>query len=97
MAMVSSSLEKAFEERFPEKPQAVYVCGGGRKNAALMNILGKSRTMQLIEDLDRNGDAIEAEGFAYLAVRSKRGLPLTLPSTTGARHPQTGGVFHLCA
>ncbi|MEZ5918632.1 MAG: anhydro-N-acetylmuramic acid kinase [Alphaproteobacteria bacterium] len=97
MAMVSASLEKAFEEALPEKPQHVYACGGGRKNTVLMDMLGKSRTVRPIEDLGRNGDAIEAEGFAYLAVRSKRGLPLTLPSTTGVRAPQTGGVFHLCA
>lgn len=96
MAMVSASLDKAFEERLPEKPQLVYVCGGGRKNTALMNILGKSRTVQPIEDLGRNGDAVEAEGFAYLAVRSRRGLPLTLPSTTGVRQPQTGGVLYPC-
>jgi anhydro-N-acetylmuramic acid kinase len=43
------------------------------------------------EDLDWDGDAMEAEGFAYLAVRSKKGLPLSLPTTTGVQQPMTGG------
>jgi anhydro-N-acetylmuramic acid kinase len=37
---------------------------------------------------------MEADGFAYLAMRSKRGLPLSLPTTTGVRQPMTGGKFH---
>ncbi len=41
-----------------------------------------------------DGDALEAEGFAYLALRSKRGLPLSLPTTTGVPRPVTGGVLH---
>ena len=43
------------------------------------------------EDAGWDGDALEAEGFAYLAVRSKRGLPLSLPTTTGVKQPMTGG------
>jgi len=41
-----------------------------------------------------DGDALEAEGFAYLAMRSLRGLPLSLPTTTGVPQPLTGGVLH---
>jgi anhydro-N-acetylmuramic acid kinase len=40
-----------------------------------------------------SGDAMEAEAWAYLAVRSRRGLPLTFPGTTGVREPTTGGVI----
>ena len=40
-----------------------------------------------------NGDALEAEGFAYLAARSKKGLPLSLPTTTGVAQPMTGGKY----
>ena len=47
-----------------------------------------------VEEAGWNGDAIEAQAFAYFAVRSLKGLPITLPSTTGVRSPQTGGVFH---
>jgi anhydro-N-acetylmuramic acid kinase len=48
----------------------------------------------MAEDVGWNGDALEAEGFAYLAMRSKKGLPLSLPSTTGAKTPTTGGTLH---
>ena len=41
-----------------------------------------------------DGDSMEAEGFAYLAMRSKKGLPLSLPTTTGVKEPMTGGKFH---
>jgi anhydro-N-acetylmuramic acid kinase len=47
------------------------------------------------EDLDLNGDSMEAEAWAYLAVRSLRGLPLTFPGTTGISQPMTGGVLSL--
>jgi anhydro-N-acetylmuramic acid kinase len=41
-----------------------------------------------------DGDALEAQAFAYLAVRSLRGLPLSLPTTTGVSRPLTGGRLH---
>lgn len=69
----------------------VYVTGGGRKNAHILNLLDAKP----VEALGWDGDALEAQGFAYLAVRSLRGLPLTLPTTTGAPRPMTGG--RLCA
>ena len=47
-----------------------------------------------VESLGWDGDSIEAEGFAYLAVRSVLKLPLSLPSTTGVKEPVTGGEFH---
>ncbi|HEY5083514.1 MAG TPA: anhydro-N-acetylmuramic acid kinase, partial [Rhizomicrobium sp.] len=45
------------------------------------------------EDAGWDGDALEAEGFAYLAVRAKKGLPLSLPTTTGVKQPMTGGKY----
>ena len=47
-----------------------------------------------VEVVGWNGDAIEAQAFAYLAVRSLHGLPLSYPQTTGVRQPVTGGVLH---
>jgi len=44
-----------------------------------------------VEEVGWNGDALEAQAFAYLAVRSVRGLPLSLPSTTGVARPTSGG------
>jgi anhydro-N-acetylmuramic acid kinase len=46
------------------------------------------------EDVGWRGDFIEAEAFAYLAARSRKGLPLSLPTTTGVAEPVTGGRFH---
>jgi anhydro-N-acetylmuramic acid kinase len=46
-----------------------------------------------VEAVGWNGDALEAEAFAYLAVRALKGLPLSLPSTTGVREPTSGGRF----
>lgn len=78
-----------------QAPAALYVCGGGRKNAYMMERLMQilDIPVQKIEDAGWNGDATEAEGFAYLAVRSLLGLPLSLPSTTGVPKPITGGVL----
>jgi anhydro-N-acetylmuramic acid kinase len=44
-----------------------------------------------VEEVGWDGDALEAQAFAYLAVRSVRGLPLSLPSTTGVSQPMSGG------
>jgi anhydro-N-acetylmuramic acid kinase len=46
------------------------------------------------EDAGWDGDAMEAEGFAYLAMRARKGLPLSLPTTTGVPQPVTGGRLH---
>ena len=46
-----------------------------------------------VEAIGFDGDAIEAQCFAYLALRSRRGLPLSFPTTTGVPAPMTGGVF----
>lgn len=82
----------------PETPKAFYVCGGGRKNRTLMAILraaleAKGIGLENVDELGWNGDALEAQCFAYLAVRSKRGLSTSLPKTTGVANPMTGGVM----
>ena len=76
------------------------ICGGGRHNPAMMReIRGLleplGERVVTAEDLDLNGDSMEAEAWAYLAVRSLRGLPLTFPGTTGISQPMTGGVLSL--
>jgi len=75
------------------KPQRVFVTGGGRRNPTLMKML-RHYSGIAVETVDGNGwdgDALEAQGFAYLAVRTLRGLPLTFPGTTGVSAPITGG------
>ncbi|MEZ5924939.1 MAG: anhydro-N-acetylmuramic acid kinase [Hyphomicrobiaceae bacterium] len=81
-------------ELMPAPPGYWLVSGGGRRNRTLMEELAArlDGTVAPIEVIGADGDAIEAEAWAYLAVRSLRGLPLTYPSTTGARRPTRGGV-----
>ncbi len=82
---------------FPSPVKALYVCGGGRHNAAMMDAMASALPfpVQTVETLGYDGDALEAQGFAYLAVRSRLHLPLSLPGTTGVKQPLTGGVVTL--
>ncbi len=77
----------------PTRPRTIYVAGGGRHNPTLMKLLAEytDAAVLSVDVLGWNGDALEAQGFAYLAVRCLRGLPLTFPGTTGIRAPMTGG------
>jgi anhydro-N-acetylmuramic acid kinase len=79
----------------PEAPKRWLVCGGGRKNAALMRGLAARLGVQVeaIEAIGQDGDFVEAACFAHLALRSRRGLPLSLPTTTGVPAPLAGGVY----
>ncbi len=77
-------------------PPAYWViCGGGRKNRFLMECLAGLIDAPVVpaEAIHADGDAIEAEAWAYLAVRSINGLPLTWPGTTGTREPVSGGAW----
>ena len=77
----------------PGTPDLWVVCGGGRRNAALMGALGARLpgAVMTAEEAGWRGDDIEAEAFAYLAVRSVYGLPLSLPETTGVSELCRGG------
>ena len=81
---------------FPHEPKLWVICGGGRKHPAIMADLraGAAEGARVVtaEEAGLDGDAMEAEAWAYLAVRSAKGLPLTWPSTTGCRSPTMGGV-----
>ena len=94
-AFTAASIAKA-REHFPEMPNTWTVCGGGRHNKTLMDGLRARVNAPVLaaEDAGWNGDFTEAEAFAYLAARSVKGLPLSLPTTTGVREPMTGGKLH---
>ncbi len=94
MEMSVSGVAKAMEH-LPRRPSRIYAAGGGRHNGYFLGCLAERLECAVtpIDELGWNGDATEAEGFAYLALRSRMGLPLTLPSTTGVRAPVSGGVF----
>ncbi len=83
-------------ETFPREAARWLICGGGRHNDSIMQglqeLLGD---VAPVEAVGWRGDALEAEAFAYLAVRSVRGLHLTLPTTTGAERAVSGGAFYL--
>ena len=79
----------------PERPRAWIVGGGGARNRTLMKMLAARLAPATVETADQAGwsaDALEAQAFAFLAVRSLRGLPITFPTTSGAPRPMQGGV-----
>ncbi len=77
----------------PARPLRWLVTGGGRHNPAVMGALRAclDAPVEPVEAVGWRGDALEAQAFAFLAVRSFYGLPLSMPSTTGVPAPQTGG------
>ncbi len=93
-AFTAESIAKA-REHFPEQPALWVICGGGRRNRTLMSQIAArvENAVAPAEALGFDGDSMEAEAWAYLAVRSLRRLPLTFPGTTGVVTPATGGVL----
>lgn len=83
---------------FPQPVKRWLVCGGGRHNPVLMACLEAELAVPVVnvDELGWNGDALEAQAFAFLAVRSLRGLPQTFPGTTGVAQPLCGGRVTLC-
>jgi anhydro-N-acetylmuramic acid kinase len=83
-------------DHLPQLPRLWVITGGGRRNphiiADLKAGVGTAAVM-LAEEVGLDGDAMEAEAWAYLAVRALKGLPLTYPSTTGCRIPVSGGIL----
>jgi anhydro-N-acetylmuramic acid kinase len=77
-----------------ETPRTWVVAGGGARNLATLAALRRriGAPVKTAEDMGWSIDALEAQAFAFLAVRSLRGLPNTYPSTTGVPAPMTGGV-----
>ena len=78
---------------FKKKPNLVLISGGGRKNKYIIDNIKKKFTgsVKLIDDFSFNGDFIESQAFAYLAIRSYLKKFITFPSTTGVRKPCLGG------
>ena len=82
-----------------KKIKTLILTGGGRKNLFLLNILKKIYNKKGIDilpvdNLNFNGDLLEAQAFAYLAIRCVRKLPLSLPTTTGVKKPTLGGIIY---
>lgn len=98
LAYVSAAAILKSAGHLPSFPKTFVICGGGRLNSAIMSDLARlagerGATVLSAEQAGFDGDAMEAEAWAYLAVRSARGLPLTYPGTTGVLLPVSGGVL----
>jgi anhydro-N-acetylmuramic acid kinase len=93
-AFTAAAIARA-REHFPEEPQLWVICGGGRRNRTLMAMIAARVESAVVpaEAVGFDGDAMEAEAWAYLAVRSLKGLPISFPGTTGVPAPMTGGVL----
>ena len=94
MAMCAAGVAEAMQH-CPRPPSKVLVTGGGRKNPVLMKMLEVSLECPVveIESVELDGDMLEAQAFAYLAVRVARGLPTSCPGTTGVRAAVSGGTL----
>ena len=101
LAHVSAAAILKACDHLPEPPRLWIVCGGGRKNAAIMadlKTLAREKNGGAVIACDEagfDGDAMEAEAWAYLAIRSRKGLPISFPATTGCSRPVSGGRLAL--
>ena len=94
-ALTAASIARVMP-MLPGTPGNWIVVGGGANNPTLMEMLQANVAPAIVargDDLGWSGDAVEAQAFAFMAVRSLKGLPLTFPGTTGVPHPLTGGVL----
>ena len=95
--VTAASIIKSIDH-LPKPPATWILCGGGRLNDVIVGDLKELAARSggdvvLSDDVDLAGDMLEAQAFAYLAVRSQLGLPLTYPTTTGCLQPTSGGKF----
>ncbi len=98
LAHVTAAAVIRSARHLPERPKLYVVCGGGRLNRVIMDDLAalaetEGADVVAAEAVGLDGDSMEAEAWAYLAVRSLGGLPLTFPGTTGVKAPVTGGLL----
>ena len=83
----------ASQSHFTIQPKSWFITGGGSQNPTLMNELKKRLAGQIapIEEIGLANDLLEAQAFAFLAVRTIRGLPISSVNTTGVSKPEKGG------
>ena len=75
----------------------ILICGGGRKNLSLINSIKNklpfNMKLSLIDDYKINGDFVESQAFAYIAIRSYLEKPISFPQTTNVEKPCVGGII----
>lgn len=94
-AFTAAAVERILPH-LPKRPQSWIVTGGGARNPVMMRFLAEnlgSASVETGESVGWSSDHVEAQAFAFLAVRSLKGLPLSFPKTTGVPVPQTGGII----
>jgi len=94
-AFTARSVARALD-LLPARPTRIVAAGGGRHNPVLMAMLAEACGVPVatVDALGHDGDATEAEGFAYMAVRALQGRPISFPGTTGVPQAMTGGRIH---
>ena len=94
LCAISVAAIKLAVEDIKDKPNEILICGGGRHNKYMMDMLSKSLDIRVyaVEHKGFNGDAIEAQAFAYMALRHQKNLPISFPKTTGVAMPLQGGI-----
>jgi anhydro-N-acetylmuramic acid kinase len=96
LTALTAAAVAAIVPHLPRAPASWIVAGGGARNPTLMRMLGERLAPAHVEsghDAGWSIDSLEAQAFAYLAVRSLRGLPISFPTTTDVPQPLTGGVL----
>ena len=99
--LIGEGLVQFISKNYPNEEKIlskaiILVCGGGRKNKHLIEILKKNLNVEkigLIDDYGYDGSFIESQAFGFLAIRSYLGLPISFPNTTGCKEPTTGGLI----
>jgi anhydro-N-acetylmuramic acid kinase len=93
-AFTAAGIERVLPH-LPKNPSRAIVCGGGARNKTLMRELAERLPCLVIpaEAFGWVSDSMEAQAFAYLAVRCQKNLPITFPMTTGVERPLTGGLL----
>jgi anhydro-N-acetylmuramic acid kinase len=95
LSAFTASSAAASRRWLPQAPKQWVVCGGGARNPAILEFLRRQTGAKVstADELGWSAAMMEAQAFAYLAVRSLKGLPLTYPSTTGVPRSLTGGIL----
>ena len=91
--LISDAIKYLNKKNFSNK---YLLCGGGRKNNFLIecineNLKNQNSELEKIDNYEFNGDYIESQAFAYLAIRSFLNLPISFKNTTGCDSPTIGG------
>ena len=93
-SIIGDELSLTFQN-LKEKIENIFLCGGGRKNNILIKKIKENLSpkinLKLIDEYNIDGDFIESQAFAFLAVRTILKLPISFPNTTGCKSPSVGG------